>query len=292
MKKKKLFLTFYVLLVYLYYMRNTTKIQQSITNRDSESFDKYLKDINPKQLISPEREVELAKQIKLGNLKAQNELVEANLRFVVSVAKQYQNRGLDISDLVSEGNIGLIKAAEKFDETKGIKFISYAVWWIRQSILQSLADNSRMIRLPLNQINNLNKIRQCQINLEQKLLRPATETELSEALGIEVDKIELSLKSSQYTASLDCQIGDEDNLTLIDTISSDCKTDEVLESDSIKYEISQLLNRLSNRERLVIEMSFGLSGHSEMTISEISQVIGVGQERCRQIKNSAIAKLR
>lgn len=274
-------------------MRNTTKIQQSITNRDSESFDKYLKDINPKQLITPDREVELAKQIKRGSLKAQNELVEANLRFVVSIAKQYQGRGLDISDLVSEGNIGLIKAAQKFDETKGIKFISYAVWWIRQSILQSLADNSRMIRLPLNQINSLNKIRECQINLEQKLLRPATETELSEALGIDVSKIELSLKSSAYVSSLDSQISfDEDSLTLIDTISSDSETDKDLEVDSVKYEISQLLNRLSDRERLVIEMSFGLSGHSEMTISEISNVIGVGQERCRQIKNSAIAKLR
>ena len=274
-------------------MRNTTKIQQSITNRDSESFDKYLKDINPKQLITPDREVELAKQIKQGSLKAQNELVEANLRFVVSIAKQYQGRGLDISDLVSEGNIGLIKAAQKFDETKGIKFISYAVWWIRQSILQSLADNSRMIRLPLNQINSLNKIRECQINLEQKLLRPATETELSEALGIDVSKIELSLKSSAYVSSLDSQISfDEDSLTLIDTISSDSETDKDLEVDSVKYEISQLLNRLSDRERLVIEMSFGLSGHSEMTISEISNVIGVGQERCRQIKNSAIAKLR
>lgn len=274
-------------------MRNTTKIQQSITNRDSESFDKYLKDINPKQLITPDREVELAKQIKQGSLKAQNELVEANLRFVVSIAKQYQARGLDISDLVSEGNIGLIKAAQKFDETKGIKFISYAVWWIRQSILQSLADNSRMIRLPLNQINSLNKIRECQINLEQKLLRPATAEELSEALGIDVSKIELSLKSSAYISSLDSQISfDEDSLTLIDTISSDSETDKDLEVDSVKYEISQLLTRLSDRERLVIEMSFGLSGHSEMTISEISNVIGVGQERCRQIKNSAIAKLR
>ena len=274
-------------------MRNTTKIQQSITNRDSESFDKYLKDINPKQLITPDREVELAKQIKQGSLKAQNELVEANLRFVVSIAKQYQGRGLDISDLVSEGNIGLIKAAQKFDETKGIKFISYAVWWIRQSILQSLADNSRIIRLPLNQINSLNKIRECQINLEQKLLRPATAEELSEALGIDVSKIELSLKSSAYVSSLDSQISfDEDSLTLIDTISSDSETDKDLEVDSVKYEISQLLNRLSDRERLVIEMSFGLSGHSEMTISEISNVIGVGQERCRQIKNSAIAKLR
>lgn len=274
-------------------MRNTTKITQSFTNRDSQSFDKYLKDINPKGLISAEREVDLARLIKSGSLPAQNELIEANLRFVVSIAKQYRGRGLEISDLVSDGNLGLIKAAQKFDETKGIKFISYAVWWIRQSILQGLADNSRMIRLPLNQINSLNKIRECQMVIEQQLLRPATSDELAEALGLDPTKIELSLKSSGYVKSLDCQISpDEDSITILDTISSDSKTDQVLEMDSVKYEISQLLNRLSSRERQVIEMSFGLSGGNEMSISEISQVIGVGMERCRQIKKSALAKLR
>jgi len=273
-------------------MRNTTKITQSITNRDSESFDKYLKDINPKSMITPEREVELANQIKLGNHRAKNELIEANLRFVISVAKQYQNRGLDISDLVSEGNIGLIKAAEKFDATKGIKFISYAVWWIRQSILQSLADNSRTIRLPLNQINSLNKIRECQSKLEQSLNRVPTSLELSNELRLDLDKVELSLQSSQYVRSLDTPLSfDEESITILDTISSDSQTDEMCQVDSLKSEVKNLLNRLSSKERQVIEMSFGI-GVREMSLSEISEVIGVGPERCRQIKKSAIVKLR
>ena len=274
-------------------MRNTTKITQSITNRDSESFDKYLKDINPKPMITPEREVELSNRIKNGSLRAKNELVEANLRFVVSVAKQYVGRGLDISDLVSEGNIGLIKAAEKFDATKGVKFISYAVWWIRQSILQSLADNSRTIRLPLNQINSLNKIRECQSKLEQSLNRVPTSLELSNELGLDLDKVELSLQSSQYVRSLDTPVSfDEDSMTLLDTISSDSQSDEVCQLDSLKSEIMSLLLRLNTKERMVIEMSFGLGGKSEMSISEISEVLGVGPERCRQIKKAAIDKLK
>ena len=274
-------------------MRNTTKITQSITNRDSESFDKYLKDINPKPMITPEREVELSNKIKSGSLRDKNELVEANLRFVVSVAKQYVGRGLDISDLVSEGNIGLIKAAEKFDATKGVKFISYAVWWIRQSILQSLADNSRTIRLPLNQINSLNKIRQCQSKLEQSLNRVPTSLELANELGLDLHKVELSLQSSQYVRSLDTPVSfDEESMTLLDTISSDSQSDEVCQLDSLKSEIMSLLLRLNTKERMVIEMSFGLGGKSEMSISEISEVLGVGPERCRQIKKAAIDKLK
>lgn len=271
-------------------MRNTTKITQSITNRELQSFDKYLKDINPISLISPEREIELANQIKSGSQRAQKELVEANLRFVVSIAKQYQGRGLEISDLVSEGNLGLIKAAQKFDASKGIKFISYAVWWIRQSILQSLADNSRMIRLPLNQVNALSKIRDCQSKLEQELNRVPTPSELAESLGIDEDKVQLSLVSSQYTKSLSTSIGDDD-LTLEDTITSDSVTDYSLEQDSIKYQISQLLNRLTEKEKLVIKLSFGLEG-VEMSPSEIANVIGVGSERVRQIKSKALSKLR
>lgn len=274
-------------------MRKTTKITQSITNRDSQSFDKYLKDINPIGLITTEREVELANQIKEGSQRAQKELIEANLRFVVSIAKQYQGRGLDISDLVSEGNIGLIKAAQKFDVSKGIKFISYAVWWIRQSILQSLADNSRMIRLPLNQINSLNKIRECQSKLEQELSRLPDSYELAEELGINHEKIELTMKSSGFVKSLDSQItDDEGGLTLEDTISSDSKTDSEMDYQSLKLEIAQLLCRLSEKEKNVIEMSFGLSGKSEMTLSEISEFLGVGTERVRQIKKSALSKLK
>ena len=274
-------------------MRKTTKITQSITNRDSQSFDKYLKDINPIGLITTEREVELANQIKEGSQRAQKELIEANLRFVVSIAKQYQGRGLDISDLVSEGNIGLIKAAQKFDVSKGIKFISYAVWWIRQSILQSLADNSRMIRLPLNQINSLNKIRECQSKLEQELSRLPDSYELAEELGINHEKIELTIKSSGFVKSLDSQItDDEGGLTLEDTISSDSKTDSEMDYQSLKLEIAQLLCRLSEKEKTVIELSFGLSGKSEMTLSEISEFLGVGTERVRQIKKSALSKLK
>jgi RNA polymerase primary sigma factor len=286
-------LTFPVYIVYLYYMRKTTKITQSITNRDSQSFDKYLKDINPIGLITTEREVELANQIKEGSQRAQKELIEANLRFVVSIAKQYQGRGLDISDLVSEGNIGLIKAAQKFDVSKGIKFISYAVWWIRQSILQSLADNSRMIRLPLNQINSLNKIRECQSKLEQELSRLPDSYELAEELGINHEKIELTMKSSGFVKSLDSQItDDEGGLTLEDTISSDSKTDSEMDYQSLKLEIAQLLCRLSEKEKTVIELSFGLSGKSEMTTSEISEFLGVGTERVRQIKKLALSKLK
>lgn len=272
-------------------MKKTQKITQSITNRDSESFNKYLADINHKSMITPEREVILSNRIKEGSLRAKNELVEANLRFVVSIAKQYSGRGLDISDLVNEGNIGLIKAAEKFDATKGFKFISYAVWWIRQSILQSLADNSRTIRLPLNQINSLNKIRECQSNLEQSLNRVPTSIEVADKLGLDLYKVELSLGSSQYVKSLDSPITNEE-VTLLDTISSDSQSDEVCQKESQKIEIMNLLTRLNSKEQMVIEMSFGLGGKSEMTISEISEVLGVGRERCRQIKNSAITKLR
>jgi RNA polymerase primary sigma factor len=267
-----------------------SKITQSITNRESESFDKYLKDIYHKELITPEREVELANLIKEGNKRAQNELVEANLRFVVSIAKQYQNRGLEISDLVSEGNIGLIKAAQKFDSTKGIKFISYAVWWVRQSILQSLADNSRMIRLPLNQIGTLNRIRECHIKLQQELKREPTSLELSEELSIDESKI-LVLKSS--ITSIDSPVnGDEDGLTILDIISNDYKTDSELEVESVKSEVNSLLNRLSEKERLVIELSFGVNGNKEITLSEIAKITGVSSERVRQIKKKALSKLK
>ena len=273
-------------------MKNTTKTQK-FTNRDSESFNLYLKDINPKSLITSEREVELALLIKSGNKRAQNELIEANLRFVVSIAKQYSGRGLDISDLVSEGNLGLIKAAEKFDATKGFKFISYAVWWIRQSILQSIADNARLIRLPLNQINSLNKIRECQNQLEQNFQRPASNSELAEHLGLDTHKVQLSLQSSQYTYSLDTPVSsDEDSITLLDTLSSDSKSDESLETESVKLECAALLSRLTPREKTIIEMSFGLGGRVQMSSSEISEAVGLGTERVRQIKKSALKKLK
>jgi RNA polymerase primary sigma factor len=266
------------------------KITQSITTRETESFNKYLKDVSGLDMINPETEVELTKRIKAGDQKAQDDLVKANLRFVISVAKQYVGRGIDIEDLVSEGNLGLIKAAQKFDETRGIKFISFAVWWIRQSILQSIADNSRQVRLPLNQINALNKINQSQSQLEQSLGRKASSSELSEYLGIEQDKIELSLRSGQKSKSLDTPLSDDSEFTLLDTIESDDLADSNTLQSDLSRRVSDALNILSDKERFVVCGLFGI-GTSEMTLSEIGTKLDLTSERVRQIKNSALKKL-
>lgn len=265
------------------------KITQSITSKETESFVKYLEGVSKLDLISKDKEVELAKRIKLGDQKATNQLIEANLRFVISVAKQYVGRGLTLEDLVSEGNIGLIKAAQKFDESKGIKFISYAVWWIRQSIIQSLADNSRMIRLPVNQIATLNKIKTAESELECQLGRSATPEELSEYLQIDLDKVELSLTSSKPTTSLDMTIG-EDELTILDTIASDNDTSDLVNLSDSKLQLLSLMSKLNVRERLVIEGLFGLLG-KEKTLSELAIELQVSQERVRQIKKSALSKM-
>lgn len=270
-------------------MRKSTKITQTITDRQLLSFDKYLKDISPIEMIDAVEEKELAKLIQAGDKQAEKKLIESNLRFVVSIAKQYVGRGLEISDLVSEGNIGLIKAAQKFDFTKDTKFITYAVWWIRQSILQSIGDNGRMVRLPQNQIRQLNLIKTTQSELEQKLERPADIEELAESLNMDSDKLQLTLGSSQYHSSLDFEL-DED-FTLGDTLSSDSFTDSGLISESNTIEVNQLLSKLNSKEKLVIEMSFGLNGKSESTIGEIANTIGLGQERCRQIKKLALSKM-
>lgn len=282
-------MTFYVIIVYLYYMR-PLKITQSITTKETESFVKYLESVSKIDLITADKEVELAKRIKLGDQRAQNQLIESNLRFVISVAKQYVGRGLSLEDLVSEGNIGLIKAAKKFDDTKGIKFISYAVWWIRQSIMQSLADNSRMIRLPVNQIATLNKIKTAQSELECQLGRGATPEELSEYLSIDLDKVELSLNSSKQTQSLDMTIG-EDEITILDTIASDSNTENLTNISDDKIQVLSLMSKLNVRERLVIESLFGLLG-KEKTLSELAIELQVSQERVRQIKKSALNKMR
>jgi RNA polymerase primary sigma factor len=282
-------LTFGVYIVYLYHMR-ALKITQSITTKETESFNKYLRDVSGLDMINSQTEIELAKQIKAGDIKAQDELVKANLRFVISVAKQYVGRGLDIEDLVSEGNLGLIKAAQKFDETRGIKFISFAVWWIRQSILQSLADNSRQVRLPLNQINALNKIKSAENDLEQQLQRKATASELSEYLGVTEDKVNLSITSSQKISSMDTPIGDDSDFTLADTFqSSDFADTEIIQSD-ILQKINTALNSLTERERFIIINLFGI-GVNEMTLVEISNKLDLTSERVRQIKNTAIKKL-
>ncbi len=282
-------MTFDVYIVYLYYMK-ALKITQSITTRETESFNKYLKDVSGLDMINPETEVELTKRIKAGDQKAQDALVKANLRFVISVAKQYVGRGIDIEDLVSEGNLGLIKAAQKFDETRGIKFISFAVWWIRQSILQSIADNSRQVRLPLNQINALNKINQSQSELEQSLGRKASSSELSEYLGIEQDKIELSLRSGQKSTSLNTPLSDDSEFTLLDTIESDDLADSNILQSDLSRRVSDALNILSDKERFVVCGLFGI-GTFEMTLSEIGTKLDLTSERVRQIKNSALKKL-
>ena len=266
------------------------KITQSITTKETESFNKYLRDVSGLDMINPETEIELAKRIKAGDIKAQDQLVKANLRFVISVAKQYVGRGLDVEDLVSEGNLGLIKAAQKFDETRGIKFISFAVWWIRQSILQSLADNSRQVRLPLNQINALNKIKSAENDLEQQLQRKATASELAQYLNIEEDKINLSITSSQKISSMDTPFGDDSDFTLADTFqSSDFADTEIIQSD-ISEKIKGALGNLTERERFIIINLFGI-GVNEMTLSEIGLKLDLTSERVRQIKNGALKKL-
>lgn len=282
-------LTFYVIIVYLYYMK-PLRITQSITTRESESFNQYLSDVSKIDMITPEREIQLSKLIKSGNQKAQNELIEANLRFVISVAKQYSGRGIPLEDLVNEGNIGLIKAAQKWDETRGIKFISYAVWWIRQSIIQSLSDNSRQIRIPVNQINNLNKINSLQSELEQQLQRTPTIEELSEYLNLDSDKIELVVLANKKVQSLDTPI-DDDGFVLSDTISGDFSTDVLVLKSDLSNQLNLAIDKLDKKEQLVIKSSFGLLGE-ELTVTELSNQLGVCPERVRQIKKKALKKLR
>jgi len=283
-------LTFYVIIVYLYYMR-PLKITQSITTRETESFNQYLSEVSKIDMISPQREKELAKLIKEGNQKAMTELINSNLRFVISVAKQYAGRGLSIEDLVSEGNLGLIKAAEKWDETRGIKFISYAVWWIRQSILQSLADNSRAIRLPLNQINTLNKINNASSQLEQELGRTPTASEMSQILGIDEEKIELALTSSKKTTSLDLPVGEEEGFTLLDTISSESMTDDLINQSDLNSTLMIAISKLNDKEQKVIINLFGM-GVDIKTPNELAIEMGLGAERVRQIKSIALKKLK
>lgn len=266
------------------------KITQSITTKETESFNKYLRDVSDLDMINPETEIKLAEQIRGGSQSAKDKLVKANLRFVISVAKQYVGRGLDIEDLVSEGNLGLIKAAEKFDEKRGIKFISFAVWWIRQSILQSLADNSRQVRLPLNQINALNKIKSAESDLEQQLQRSATSSELADYLGVDEDKVNLSICSNQKISSIDMPLSDDSDYLLIDTISSEDFTDNDIHKSDMSNKINMALVHLSDRESYIIKHLFGI-GVQEMTLGEIANVLDLTSERVRQIKNSALKKL-
>lgn len=269
------------------------KITKSITSRDSQSLDKYLQEIGREQLLTVEEEVELSQRIRKGDRQALDILVKSNLRFVVSVAKQYQNQGLSLPDLINEGNVGLIKAAEKFDETRGFKFISYAVWWIRQTILQALAEQSRIVRLPLNQVSAVNKISKAITKFEQEFERKPSPEELAELVNEVPEKINDSLRASGRHVSMDAPfVEGEDNSPLDVMENTDAPAaDHTLINESLQMEISRALNILNERERDIIEMSFGIS-QPEMTLEEIGDRFGLTRERVRQIREKAIRKLR
>ena len=269
------------------------KITQSITNRESASLDKYLQEIGREELISVEEEVELAQRIRKGDRKALEKLTRANLRFVVSVAKQYQNHGLSLPDLINEGNLGLIKAAEKFDETRGFKFISYAVWWIRQSILQAIAEQSRIVRLPLNQVGSVNKINKVLNQFEQEHERRPSLDELAASVDLPEEKIEDALKVNTRHISVDAPFVDGEENSLLDILpnSDSPMADNELVMESLRNEINRALLTLNERERRIIEAFFGIN-QPEMTLEEIGEKFGLTRERVRQIKEKAIRRLR
>ena len=270
------------------------KITKSITNRESASLDKYLQEIGREELITAEEEVHLAKRIKDGDQKALEKLTRANLRFVVSVAKQYQNQGLSLPDLINEGNLGLIKAAKRFDETRGFKFISYAVWWIRQSILQALAEQSRIVRLPLNQVGSLNKINKAYSKLEQEFEREPSADELAELLDLPIDKVADTMKVSGRHVSMDAPFANGEESSLLDVlINHDSpKADSGLINESLSKEIDRALSTLTERERDVVKLFFGIGMNHGLTLEEIGDKFDLTRERVRQIKEKAIRRLR
>ena len=280
-------------LKYVFFSMRQLKITKSITNRESASLDKYLQEIGREELITVEEEVELAQRIRKGDRVALEKLTRANLRFVVSVAKQYQNQGLSLPDLINEGNLGLIKAAEKFDETRGFKFISYAVWWIRQSILQALAEQARIVRLPLNQVGSLNKISKAFSKFEQENERRPSAEELADELDIPVDKIADTLKVSGRHISVDAPFVDGEDNSLLDVLVNDDSpmADRSLVNESLSTEIDRALSTLTDREKEILQMFFGI-GTQEMTLEEIGDKFGLTRERVRQIKEKAIRRLR
>ena len=269
------------------------KISKAITNRENASLDKYLQEIGHEELISAEEEVELARRIKTGDRKALEKLTKANLRFVVSVAKQYQNQGLSLPDLINEGNIGLLKAAEKFDETRGFKFISYAVWWIRQSILQAIAEQGRVVRLPLNQVGSVNRINKVQSKFEQENERRPSVDEIADKTDLPHEKIEDVLKVNTRQVSVDAPMADGDGTSMIDFMQSDSdsSTDEELLKESLRAEIASALSVLNDRERNVIEAFYGIN-QPECTMEEIGKKYGLTRERVRQIREKAIRRLK
>ena len=270
------------------------KIAKQVTNRESKSLDKYLQDISKIDLITAEEEVELAQKIKKGSQRALEKLVNSNLRFVVSVAKQYQNQGLTLPDLINEGNFGLVKAAQRFDETRGFKFISYAVWWIRQSILQALAEQSRVVRLPLNKIGSINKINKTFSYLEQAHERPPSAEEIAEELGLSVAEVKQSLKNAGKHISMDAPFTEGENSNMYDVISASetPMPDSELVKESIREEIGRVLQTLSEREADVVKLYDGIGQNSTMTLDEIGHTFDLTRERVRQIREKAIRKLR
>ncbi len=269
------------------------KITKSITNRESESLEKYLQEIGREELLSTEEEVELAQRIRKGDRQALERLTKANLRFVVSVAKQYQNQGMSLPDLINEGNLGLIKAAEKFDETRGFKFISYAVWWIRQSILQAIAEQSRIVRLPLNQVGSVNKINRMLNKFEQENERRPSVDEISEQIDLPEEKVGEAMLANNRHVSVDAPFIDGEDNSLLDVLVNDDApmADRQLVIESLRAEIDNVLKTLNERERCVIQAFYGI-GEPEMTLEEIGNKYGLTRERVRQIKEKAIRRLR
>ncbi|MFD1770538.1 MULTISPECIES: sigma-70 family RNA polymerase sigma factor [Sphingobacterium] len=269
------------------------KITQSITNRESQSLDKYLHEIGKVDLITAEEEVILAQRIREGDQVALEKLTKTNLRFVVSVAKQYQNQGLTLGDLINEGNLGLIKAAKRFDETKGFKFISYAVWWIRQSILQAIAEQSRIVRLPLNQVGSLSKISKAFSKLEQEYEREPSPEELADILETTVDKVSDTLSNSGRHVSMDAPFVQGEENTLLDVLeNADPDTDSLLIDESLSEEIKRSLATLTEREREIIVLFFGLGTNHQLSLEEIGEKFNLTRERVRQIKDKALQRLR
>jgi RNA polymerase primary sigma factor len=270
------------------------KIIKQVTNRETPSLDKYLHEIGKVELITADEEVELARRIKKGDEKALDKLIKANLRFVVSVSKQYQNQGLTLPDLINEGNLGLIKAAQRFDETRGFKFISYAVWWIRQSILQALAEQARIVRLPLNKIGSINKINKTFAELEQRYEREPSVLEIAEALALAPDDVKDAIKSSGRHVSMDAPLTHDEESTMYDVLlSKDTPSpDKELLTESLRKEIERALSTLTHREANIVRLYFGLNGKHQHTLEEIGEEFSLTRERVRQIKEKAIKRLK
>jgi RNA polymerase primary sigma factor len=269
------------------------KITKQVTNRDTPSLDKYLQEIGRVDLITPEEEVMLARKIKAGDPEALKKLVNSNLRFVVSVAKQYQNQGMSLPDLINEGNLGLMKAASRFDETRGFKFISYAVWWIRQAILQALAEQSRIVRLPVNKIGSINKINKAMIRLEQKYEREPTSLEIAELLEMVPEDVREAIRTNGRTVSMDAPISPDEDNNMYDVVQSEetASPDKNLINESLSYEIERALNTLSPREAKILKFYFGLGMKHPLTLEEIGEELQLTRERVRQIKEKAIKRI-